>query len=52
MNARFDAWKPFARALPFGYAIVLPLLPLLIELADVLPRGVAVAGRTFAGYSR
>lgn len=50
MNARFDAWKPFARALPFGYAIVLPLLPLLIELADVLPRGVAVAGRTFAGW--
>lgn len=35
-------------ALPYGYALLLPLLPLLIELADVLPRGVAVVGEGFA----
>ena len=34
--------------LPYGYAILLPLMPILIELADVLPRGVAVAGGAFA----
>jgi len=34
--------------LPYGYAVLLPLLPILIELADVLPRGVAVAGGAFA----
>ncbi|HYK54496.1 MAG TPA: O-antigen ligase family protein [Candidatus Eremiobacteraceae bacterium] len=35
-------------ALPYGYALLMPLLPLLIELADVLPRGVAVVGEGFA----
>ncbi len=30
---------------PYAYALLLPLLPLLIEVADVLPRGVAVVGR-------
>lgn len=35
-------------ALPYGYALLLPLFPLLIELADVLPRGVAVVGEGFA----
>ncbi|MFI5388318.1 MAG: O-antigen ligase family protein [Candidatus Eremiobacterales bacterium] len=35
-------------ALPYGYALLLPLFPLLIELADVLPRGVAVVGEWFA----
>jgi O-antigen ligase len=33
---------------PYAYAAMLPLLPLLIEVADVLPRGVAVVGRSFA----
>jgi len=34
-----------ALALPYAYALLLPLLPLLIELADVLPRGIAVVGK-------
>ena len=47
MNARPPAaWV--ALALPYGYAILLPLLPLLIEVADVLPRGVAVVGKSFS----
>src|SRR5579863_4065392 len=33
---------------PYTYALALPLLPLLIELADVLPRGVAVLGKPAA----
>lgn len=37
-----------ALVVPYGYAILLPLLPLLIEVADVLPRGVAVVGKGFA----
>lgn len=36
---------PAALLLPYAYALLLPLLPLLIEVADVLPRGVAVVGR-------
>ena len=40
-----SAWS---LALPYGYALLLPVLPLLIELADVLPRGVAVVGVGFA----
>lgn len=40
--------RALALALPFAYALLLPLLPLLIELADVLPRGVAVVGKPFA----
>lgn len=39
------AAAPWSLALPYGYALLLPLLPLLIELADVLPRGVAVVGQ-------
>jgi O-antigen ligase len=39
-----------ARVLPYAYGLLLPLLPLLIELADVLPRGVAVVGRSFAAW--
>jgi O-antigen ligase len=34
--------------LAYGYALLLPLLPLLIEVADVLPRGIAVVGKGFA----
>jgi O-Antigen ligase len=41
-------WRQASLVVPFGYAALLPLLPLLIELADVLPRGVAVVGRAFA----
>ena len=37
-----------ALLLPYAYAALLPLLPLLIEMADVLPRGVAVVGRPFS----
>lgn len=37
-----------ALAIPYAYAVTLPLLPLLIELADVLPRGVAVVGKRAA----
>jgi O-antigen ligase len=37
-----------ALVIPYGYALLLPLLPLLIEVADVLPRGVAVVGRGFS----
>lgn len=43
-----NAGRRAALVLPYGYAILLPLLPLLIELADVLPRGVAVVGKGFA----
>lgn len=39
------AASPWSLVLPYGYALLLPLLPLLIELADVLPRGVAVVGQ-------
>jgi O-antigen ligase len=42
------SWKKAALVIPYAYALALPLLPLLIELADVLPRGVAVVGRNFA----
>ncbi|MBC5825745.1 MAG: O-antigen ligase family protein [Candidatus Eremiobacteraeota bacterium] len=31
-------------ALPFAVAVALPLMPLLVTLADVLPRGVAILG--------
>lgn len=41
-------WRWASLAVPYGYAAMLPLLPLLIELADVLPRGIAVVGRGFA----
>ena len=44
MNAVRPA-APWSLVLPYGYALLLPLLPLLIELADVLPRGVAVVGQ-------
>jgi len=37
-----------ALVVPYGYALLLPMLPLLIELADVLPRGGAVVGKSFA----
>jgi len=37
-----------ALVLPYAYAVLLPLLPLLVELADVLPRGIAVVGRPAA----
>jgi hypothetical protein len=37
-----------ALVLPYSYALLLPLLPLLIELASVVPRGIAVVGRGFA----
>jgi len=42
------ALSTLSLALPYGYALLLPLFPLLIELADVLPRGVAVVGEGFA----
>lgn len=42
--------RRLALVIPFGYALLLPLLPLLIELADVLPRGIAVVGRGFATF--
>lgn len=45
MNAAARPASPWALVLPYGYALLLPLLPLLIELADVLPRGVAVVGQ-------
>lgn len=40
--------RRIALTTPYAYALVLPLVPLLIQLADVLPRGVAVIGRGFA----
>lgn len=35
-------------ALPFLGAVLVPVIPLLVQLADVEPRGVAIGGRTLA----
>jgi hypothetical protein len=40
--------RQLALTTPYAYALFLPLVPLLIQLADVLPRGVAVVGRNVA----
>jgi hypothetical protein len=48
MITAYSGNRRAALAVPFGYALLLPLLPLLIELAAVLPRGIAVVGRAFA----
>lgn len=35
-------------ALPFAFYILMPVLPMLVLLADVLPRGVAIGGKGYA----
>jgi O-Antigen ligase/Lipopolysaccharide-assembly, LptC-related len=34
--------------LPIAFALLLPALPMLVLLADILPRGVAIGGRSYA----
>ncbi len=34
-----------AQIIPYAIAIALPLIPMLVQLADVAPRGVAIGGR-------
>ncbi|MDQ2818078.1 MAG: LPS export ABC transporter periplasmic protein LptC [Candidatus Eremiobacteraeota bacterium] len=48
MSARTSSDTAIA-ALPFTVAVALPLMPVLVTLADVLPRGVAIFGRPLAG---
>jgi putative inorganic carbon (HCO3(-)) transporter len=41
-------WRAADLAMPFAWMTLMPVLPMIVLLADVLPRGVAIGGKGYA----
>jgi putative inorganic carbon (hco3(-)) transporter len=41
-------WRAAELAMPFAWMTLMPVLPMIVLLADVLPRGVAIGGKGYA----